>query len=162
MAIAEGDRLPATTFFTMTENGPAPVDSVAFFARRRVVLFSSPGAFTPTDTYRQLPNFITRAAEFRAKGIDEIACTAVNDAFVMGAWARLLRAEGHLTMLADSQGRFAGALGLDRDIENYALGRRGYRFSMIVADGVVEALNVDHGLRDHARSSAAFMLRQLQ
>jgi peroxiredoxin len=143
MTIAVGDKLPATTFMTMTANGPEQVDSNSYFSGRRVALFSVPGAFTPTCSAKHLPGFIDKEDELKGKGIDEIACTAVNDPFVMGAWSKSAGADGKVTMLADGNAAFAKALGLEADMSKFNLGTRGQRYSMVVNDGVVEQLNVE-------------------
>ncbi|AUW58497.1 peroxiredoxin [Sphingobium sp. SCG-1] len=160
MTIAKGEKLPETTFVTMTENGPEPVNSGSYFAGKKVALFSVPGAFTPTCSAKHLPGFIEKAADLKAKGIDEIACTAVNDPFVMGAWAKSAGAEKTVTMLADGNGDFVKALDLEMDGSKFGLGTRGQRFSMIVNDGVVEALNVE-APGDFKVSTAEYMLGQL-
>jgi peroxiredoxin len=160
MTIAKGEKLPQTTFTKMTENGPEQVDSDSFFAGRKVALFSVPGAFTPTCSAKHLPGFIDKAAELKAKGVEEIACTAVNDAFVMGAWSKSAGADGVVTMLADGNGLFAKAVGLEMDGSKFGLGQRGQRFSMIVNDGVVEELNVE-APGEYRVSSAEHMLGQL-
>ncbi len=161
MSIKQGDRLPSASFSKPTENGPEQVDGADFFAGRRVALFSVPGAFTPTCSARHLPGFVDKADELKAKGIDEIACTAVNDAFVMGAWAKAGGADGKVTMLADGNGDFVRALGLTMDGSKFGMGVRGQRFSMIVNDGVVEQLNVE-APGEFRVSAADFMLDQLQ
>ena len=160
MTIAKGDKIPATTFVKMTENGPEPVESDAYFAGRKVAIFSVPGAFTPTCSAKHLPGFIEQATALKAKGVDEIACTAVNDAFVMGAWGKSANADGKVTMLADGNGAFAKAVGLEMDGSKFGMGTRGQRFSMIVNDGVVEELNVE-APGDFKVSSAEHMLGQL-
>lgn len=160
MTIAKGDKIPATTFVKMTKNGPEPVDSAAYFSGRKVALFSVPGAFTPTCSAKHLPGFIEQADALKAKGVDEIACTAVNDAFVMGAWGKSAGAEDKVTMLADGNGAFAQAVGLEMDGSKFGMGTRGQRFSMIVNDGVVEELNVE-APGDFKVSSAEHMLGQL-
>lgn len=160
MTIAKGDKIPAVTFVKMTENGPDQVDSESFFKGRKVALFSVPGAFTPTCSAKHLPGFVDKAAELKAKGVDEIACTAVNDAFVMGAWGKSANADGSVTMLADGNGAFAKAVGLEMDGSKFGMGTRGQRFSMIVNDGVVEELNVE-GPGEFKVSSAEHMLGQL-
>lgn len=160
MTIAKGDKIPATTFVKMTENGPEPVESDAYFAGRKVAIFSVPGAFTPTCSAKHLPGFVEQAAALKAKGVDEIACTAVNDAFVMGAWGKSANADGKVTMLADGNGAFAKAVGLEMDGSKFGMGTRGQRFSMIVNDGVVEELNVE-APGDFKVSSAEHMLGQL-
>jgi len=160
MTIKAGEPLPQTTFTKMTENGPEAVDSAEFFKGRKVALFSVPGAFTPTCSAKHLPGYIEKAAELKAKGIDEIACTAVNDAFVMGAWGNSASAGDAVTLLADGNGDFAKAVGLTMDGSKFGLGQRGQRFSMIVNDGVVEELNVE-APGEFKVSSAEHMLSQL-
>ena len=143
MTIKVGDRLPKANFVKATPEGPQPVDSEEYFRGRRIALFSVPGAFTPTCSARHLPGFVDKIDELRAKGVDEVACTAVNDAFVLQAWAASAGAEGKVTMLADGNGAFVKAIGLDADFSKFAMGTRGQRFSMLVNDGVVEQLNVE-------------------
>jgi len=128
MSISPGDRLPKVTLVKATPDGPQPVDSEDYFRGRRVALFSVPGAFTPTCSVRHLPGFIDKADEIRAKGVDEIACVAVNDAFVMQAWGEASGAAGKVTMLADGNGEFARALGLTMDGSKFGLGERGQRW----------------------------------
>lgn len=160
MPISVGDTLPSTTFARMTESGPEQVQSEEFFAGRKIALFSVPGAFTPTCSAKHLPGFIAKADELKAKGIDEIACTAVNDPFVMGAWAKSAEAGDSVTMLADGNGDFVKAVGLEMDGSKFGLGTRGQRFSMVVNDGVVEQLNVEQP-GDFKVSSADHMLGSL-
>lgn len=160
MTISKGDRLPSTIFTKMTENGPEAVPSDAYFAGKTVAFFSVPGAFTPTCSAKHLPGFIDKAEALKAKGVDEIACTAVNDAFVMGAWGKSAGADGKVTMLADGNGDFAQAVGLTMDGSKFGLGTRGQRFSMLVRDGVVEELNVE-APGDFKLSSAEHLLEQL-
>ncbi|MEJ7934973.1 peroxiredoxin [Sphingobium sp. AN558] len=160
MTISKGERLPSATFMTMTDNGPEPVVSDDYFAGRTVALFSVPGAFTPTCSARHLPGFVEKAQAFKARGVDEIACTAVNDVFVMGAWGKSANADGAVTMLADGNGDFVEALGLTMDGSKFGMGSRGQRFSMIVRDGVVDELNVE-APGDYKLSSADHMLDQL-
>ncbi|MGF7171002.1 peroxiredoxin [Sphingobium xanthum] len=160
MTISVGDKLPETTFVTMTENGPEQVQSKDYFAGKKVALFSVPGAFTPTCSAKHLPGYVEKEADLKAKGIDEIACTAVNDAFVMGAWGKAGGADGKVTMLADGNGTFAEAIGLTMDGSKFGLGTRGQRFSMVVNDGVVEQLNVE-GPGEFRVSAADYMIEQL-
>ncbi|KKC27572.1 peroxiredoxin [Sphingomonas sp. SRS2] len=160
MPISTGDRIPAATFKVMTDDGPAEMSSDALFAGRTVALFSVPGAFTPTCSAKHLPGFVDKADEIRAKGVDEIVCTAVNDAFVMGAWGKSAGADGKVTMLADGNGDFVKAIGLTMDASGAGLGMRGQRFSMIVRDGVVTTLNVE-APREYNVSSADHLLGQL-
>jgi peroxiredoxin len=143
MTIRVGDRLPSTTFVKATESGPEQVNSDDFFKGRKVALFSVPGAFTPTCSAKHLPGYLDHADELKAKGVDEIACTAVNDAFVMGAWSKANDADGKVTMLADGNGDFAKAVGLEMDGSAYGMGKRAQRYSMIVNDGLVEQLHVE-------------------
>lgn len=159
MTIQIGDRVPSATFVKPTENGPEQVSSDEFFAGRKVALFSVPGAFTPTCSARHLPGYVEKAAELKARGVDEIACTAVNDAFVMGAWGKSAEA-GDVTMLADGNGEFAKAVGLEMDGSKFGLGTRGQRYSMLVNDGVVEQLNVE-APGEFKVSSAEHLLEQL-
>jgi len=142
MTISVGDRLPTTNLVKATADGPDQVDTDSFFKGRKVALFAVPGAFTPTCSAKHLPGFVEKSAELKAKGIDEIACTSVNDAFVLGAWAKSAEA-GDITMLADGNGEFAKATGLDFDGSKFGMGTRSQRYSMIVNDGVVEQLNVE-------------------
>lgn len=160
MTIQVGDRLPKTTFVKPTESGPEAVDSEDFFRGRTVALFSVPGAFTPTCSARHLPGFIEKVDELKAKGVDEVACTAVNDAFVLGAWAKQAGAEGKVTMLSDGNGAFVKALGLEMDGSKFGMGTRGQRFSMLVDDGVVKELNVE-APGEFKVSSAEYLLDQL-
>jgi peroxiredoxin len=160
MSINVGDTLPETTFVKMTENGPEPVESKEYFAGKKIALFSVPGAFTPTCSAKHLPGFIDKEADLKAKGIDEIVCTAVNDPFVMGAWGKSAGADGKVTMLADGNGSFAQAVGLTMDGSKFGLGTRGQRFAMILNDGVVEQLHVE-GPGEFRVSSAEHVLEQL-
>jgi peroxiredoxin len=160
MAIKVGDRIPSTNFVKATADGPQPVDSDSFFKGRKVALFSVPGAFTPTCSARHLPGFIDKAEALKAKGVDEIACTAVNDAFVLNAWSDNAGAKDKVTMLADGNGDFAKAVGLQMDASKFGMGQRGQRFSMVVDDGVVTQLNVEEP-GAFSVSSAEHMLEQL-
>ena len=159
MTITIGDRLPSATLLKVTPDGPAAIDTATWFAGRRVVLFSVPGAFTPTCSARHLPSFIEQSDALKAKGVDEIAATAVNDAFVMDAWARESGADG-ITMLADGNAAFVTALGLSTDSSDYGMGMRGRRFSMLIDDGVVVQLHVE-APGDYSVSSAEHLLARL-
>ena len=160
MTIQIGDRVPSVTLVKATPEGPQPVSSDEYFAGRRVALFSVPGAFTPTCSARHLPGFVERADELRTKGIDEIACTAVNDAFVLQAWKESAGAEGKVTMLADGNGELAQGLGLTMDGSKFGLGQRGQRWSAIVNDGTIESLNVEEP-GAFAVSSADYLIERL-
>jgi peroxiredoxin len=160
MSIQVGDRLPKATLVKATPDGPQPVDSEDYFRGRRIALFSVPGAFTPTCSARHLPGFVDKVEELKAKGVDEVACTAVNDAFVLNAWSEQAGAQDKVTMLADGNGDFAEALGLGADFTKFGMGKRGQRWSMIVNDGVVEDLNVEEPGAFNV-SSADYMLARL-
>jgi len=159
MTIAVGDKLPDVKLMKATESGPEAVQTGDYFKGKKVALFSVPGAFTPTCSAKHLPGFVQKAGDLKAKGIDEIACTAVNDAFVMGAWNR---ADGSddITMLGDGNGDLAEAVGLTMDGSGFGLGKRGSRWSMVVNDGTVEQLNVEEA-GEYKVSSAEHMLGQL-
>jgi peroxiredoxin len=160
MTIQVGDRLPKASFVKATPDGPQPIDGEEFFRGRRVAIFSVPGAFTPTCSARHLPGFVERIDELKAKGVDEVACTAVNDAFVLQAWAESAGAGGKVTMLADGNGDFAEAIGLTMDGSKFGMGKRGQRWSAIVNDGVVEDLNVEEPGAFNV-SSADYMIGRL-
>jgi len=160
MSIKVGDKLPSATLVKATPDGPQPVDTDEYFRGRRVAIFSVPGAFTPTCSARHLPGFVDRADEMKAKGIDEVACVAVNDAFVMQAWGESAGASGKVTMLADGNGDWARALGLTMDGSKFGLGERGSRWSAIVNDGVVEQLNVEEPGAFNV-SSADYLMERL-
>jgi len=159
MTISVGDKLPDVTLVKATAEGPQQVSAAEFFAGKRVALFSVPGAFTPTCSAKHLPGFVEKAADLKAKGVDEIVGTAVNDAFVMSAW-NAVAGSSDITMLADGNGDFVEALGLTMDASGFGMGKRGQRFSMVVNDGVVEQLNVE-APGDFKVSSAEYMLGQL-
>jgi peroxiredoxin len=143
MSIKTGDRLPEGSFMRMTLSGPAPITTDEIFKGKKVVLFSVPGAFTPTCSNQHLPGYVEKAEEFKAKGVDTIACVAVNDVFVMDAWGKAKGAAGKVMLLADGNGDYAKALGLELDATKFGMGLRSKRFSMIVEDGVVKELNVE-------------------
>lgn len=157
--INKGDKIPQVNLVKATESGPEQVSSSDYFAGKKVALFSVPGAYTPTCSAKHLPGYVEKAAELKAKGVDEIACTAVNDAFVLNAWNKDAGSED-VTMLADGNGDFAKAIGLEMDGSGFGMGTRGQRFSMIVNDGVVEELNVE-APGDFKVSAADYMLDQL-
>ncbi|CCA93714.1 MULTISPECIES: peroxiredoxin [unclassified Novosphingobium] len=159
MTIAVGDKLPDVKLIKAGESGPEPVQTADYFAGKKVALFSVPGAFTPTCSAKHLPGFVEKAADLKAKGVDEIVCTAVNDAFVMGAWGKAAGSDD-VTMLADGNGDFAKAVDLVMDGSGFGLGSRGQRFSMVVNDGVVEQLNVE-APGTFEVSSAEYMLGKL-
>jgi len=159
MTIKVGDKIPTATLVKASDAGPAPISTDELFGGRTVALFSVPGAFTPTCSAKHLPGFVEKAADLKAKGVDEIVGTAVNDAFVMGAWNKAAGSDD-ITMLADGNADFVEAIGLTMDGSGFGLGKRGQRFSMVINDGVVEQLNVEDA-GDFKVSSAEYMLGQL-
>ncbi|MBV8119473.1 MAG: peroxiredoxin [Alphaproteobacteria bacterium] len=161
MTINVGDRLPSVTLRQVTPEGPKELRSDDFFRGKKVVLFAVPGAFTPACSQRHLPGYVEKAADIKAKGIDEVACVAVNDPAVMGAWGKDQKTEGKVTMLADGSGDFARALGLELDLTKGGLGIRSKRYSMLVDNGVVKSLNVEQQPGQVEASSAETMLRAL-
>ena len=143
MTIQEGDKIPDATLMHMTDSGPAKITTQELFGGKMVALFAVPGAFTPTCSAQHLPGFVDNADAIKAKGVDTIACLAVNDAFVMGAWGKDRNVGDKVLMLADGNGELTGKLGLDLDATGFGLGSRSQRYSMIVNDGVVTKLNVE-------------------
>ncbi len=161
MAIAIGSRLPEVTFKVVTPSGPGNKTTGEIFSGKCVVLFAVPGAFTPTCHNNHLPGFLENLDTFKAKGVDLVACTAVNDAFVLDAWATATGAQGKILFLADGNGDFAKAIGLDLDASGNGLGLRSQRYAMLVEDGVVKALNVEEVTGKAEQSSAAALLAAL-
>ena len=143
MSIKVGDKMPSGTLTLATNDGPQKVSTEEFFKGKRVVLFSVPGAFTPTCDAKHLPGFVERAADIRAKGIDTIACISVNDAFVMKAWGKSQNCDGKVVMIADGNAEYTKALGLEMDASGFGMGTRGQRFALVVDDGVVKSVNVE-------------------
>ncbi|MEE8105392.1 MAG: peroxiredoxin [Planctomycetota bacterium] len=138
-----GAKLPDATLRVMTPEGPAAKTTAEFFAGRKVALFAVPGAFTPTCNNEHLPSFVEHAAEIKAKGVAEIACVAVNDPFVMGAWAQASGAGDAITFLSDGNAEFTNAIGMAFDGSGFGLGTRSLRYAMIVNDGTVTAMRVE-------------------
>lgn len=160
MTIKVGDKLPAATLSAGTAEGPKPMTTDEIFAGKKVALFAVPGAFTPTCSARHLPGFKDHLADFKAKGVDAIACVSVNDAFVMKAWGESQSVLGDILMLGDGNGDFTKALGLEMDASKFGMGVRSQRYSMIVEDGVVKELNVE-APGEFKVSAADYMLAQL-
>ena len=160
MTIKVGDKVPKGQFTRMGANGPEPISTDQLFGGKKVVLFSVPGAFTPTCSAKHLPGFINNAAQIKDKGVDTIACMAVNDVFVMKAWGEHSKAAGKVDMLADGNGEYARALGLELDASKFGMGQRSKRFSMIVDNGVVKQLNVEAPGK-YEVSDAETMLKQM-
>ncbi|NKB44037.1 MAG: redoxin family protein [Alphaproteobacteria bacterium] len=143
MSIVVGESLPEVATFVVKPDGPMATSTGQVFANKRAVLFAVPGAFTPTCSARHLPGFVEKADVIFDKGVDLIACVSVNDAFVMAAWAGRHDAGKAITMIADGNGTFVRAIGLDRDMSERGMGYRSQRFAMVLADGVVEQLFVE-------------------
>ena len=141
--IKVGDKIPSATLMQMKDGGPKPVTTDQLFAGKKVALFALPGAFTPTCSAKHLPGFIQHSEALKGKGIDSIACVSVNDAFVMGAWGEHQKAGDKVMMLADGNGDFTRALGLELDATKFGMGKRSQRYSMVVDNGVVTQLNVE-------------------
>lgn len=161
MTIKVGDHVPQATFTTMTKDGPVQQTADAVFKGRTVVIFAVPGAFTPTCHKNHLPGFLDKADAFKAKGVDTLAVTGVNDVFVMDAWARDAKAGDKIVFLADGSGHFAKALGLDLDLGDRGMGLRSQRYSMLVKDGVVERLNIEETPGKADLSGADHILAQI-
>jgi peroxiredoxin len=143
MAIAVGDKIPSAKLKTMTAEGPKDISTDEIFSGKKVVLFAVPGAFTPTCSAKHLPGFVEKAAEIKGTGVDTIACLAVNDAFVMGAWGKAQNTGDKVLMLADGAAAFTKQLGLDLDLTGPGMGVRSKRYAMVVDNGVVKALSVE-------------------
>ena len=155
MTLKVGDKLPDATFMIMTAEGPKPLTTGEMFNGKKVALFAVPGAFTPTCDKHHMPGFVDRVAELKAKGFDTVACTSVNDVFVLQNWAESSKATGKITMLADGSADFAKKIGLEIDLTARGMGIRSKRYSMAVDNGVVKILNVEDAPPQHEKSSAA-------
>jgi peroxiredoxin len=138
-----GDTLPEAKFMTMTQDGPKPMSTDDVFKGKKVAVFAVPGAFTPTCSAKHLPGFVGQAADIKAKGVDTIACLSVNDVFVMGAWGKSSNVDDKVLMLADGNGDFTRALGLQLDGRGFSMGERSQRYAMVVEDGKVTKLFVE-------------------
>jgi peroxiredoxin len=160
MTIKVGDKMPSGTLTLATKDGPQKVSADEYFQGRKVVLFSVPGAFTPTCDAKHLPGFVEQAAQLKGKGVDKIACLAVNDAFVMKAWGKAQNTEDKVDMLADGNAEYTKALGLDFDASGFGMGTRGQRFALVVDNGVVKQVNVE-AKGEFKVSSADYVLTQL-
>ncbi len=143
MTIKVGDKVPSVKLKQLTADGMKDINTEDVFAGKKVVLFALPGAFTPTCSARHLPGFVEKAEQLKAKGVDTIACLSVNDPFVMNAWSKDQKAEGKVLMLADGNGEFTRAVGLEMDGSGYGLGKRSQRYAMVIDKGVVKVLNVE-------------------
>lgn len=160
MSIQKGDRMPDGKFGLMGEDGPGSITTAELFAGKKVVLFAVPGAFTPTCSARHLPGFRDQAAAIKARGVDTIACMSVNDVFVMAAWGKSADVGDEVLMLADGNGEYTRALGLELDASGFGMGSRAKRFSIIVDDGIVTELNIEPP-GEFGLSSAETVLEQL-
>jgi len=156
MSINTGDKVPSLTLKTMGAQGPEDISTDDIFSGKKVVLFAVPGAFTPGCSMTHLPGFVVNADKIKDKGVDTIACMAVNDAFVMGAWGEAQNA-AEILMLADGNGEFTSALGLELDASGFGMGKRSQRFAMVVEDGTVTHLNVEPGAGIEVSSAEAIM-----
>jgi peroxiredoxin len=154
MAIKVGDKLPDATFMTMSADGPKPATTAEVFGGKKVALFAVPGAFTPTCHKTHMPGFVARMEELKGKGFDTVACTSVNDVFVMTEWAKATNATGKVLMLADGAADFAKKIGLDMDLSARGLGVRSKRYAMAVDNGVVKVLNIEEQPGQVSASSA--------
>ncbi|HMM77572.1 MAG TPA: peroxiredoxin [Gammaproteobacteria bacterium] len=143
MTIKAGDKMPNGSFGVMTDKGPGSISTDELFKGKKVVLFSVPGAFTPTCSAKHLPGFVDKAGDIKSKGIDTIACLAVNDAFVMGAWGKQAGVGDKVLMLADGNGTYTKALGLELDASGFGMGTRGQRFAVVIDDGVVKNVFIE-------------------
>lgn len=160
MTIKIGDKLPETTFMEATADGPGPVSTGDVFTGKTVAVFAVPGAFTPTCSAKHLPSFRDGAGALSEKGVDAIACISVNDVFVMDEWGKASNIDGKMRMLADGNGAFTKAIGLELDASGFGMGARSQRYSMLVVDGTVKELNVEDG-GAYEVSSAEYLLGQL-
>jgi peroxiredoxin len=156
MSLEVGDRIPPVMLQHMTDGGPKEISTEELFGGRKVVLLAVPGAFTPTCSAAHLPGFVVNVDAIKAKGVDEVVCTSVNDVFVMDAWGKAQNAEA-IHMVADGSGDFASALGLEFDLTERGLGVRSQRYAMIVNDGVVEVLNLDEPGKFEVSSAEAIL-----
>jgi glutaredoxin/glutathione-dependent peroxiredoxin len=156
MTVQAGDKVPSCTMKTMGSEGPQDISTEDIFSGKKVLLFSVPGAFTPGCSMTHLPGYVVNADKIKAQGVDSIVCMAVNDAFVMGAWGEAQNAS-ELLMLADGNGEFTAALGLELDGTGFGLGKRSQRFAMIVDDGTISALNVEPGAGVDVSSAETMM-----
>jgi len=161
MTIQVGEKIPAATFKYVTPEGPKDITTAELFGGKKVVLFAVPGAFTPACSQRHLPGYVDKAADLKKKGIDTVACISVNDPAVMGAWGKAQNVGDKVMMLADGSADFARTVGLDIDLSRAGLGVRSKRYSMLVEDGTVKALNVEQVPSQVEVSSADAMLKAL-
>ncbi len=160
MTIKTGDKMPVGKFSRMTKDGPQTLTTDELFKGKTVVLFSVPGAFTPTCDAKHLPGYVALADQFKAKGVDSVACTAVNDVFVMNAWGKSGGVGDKVLMLADGNGEYVKALGLELNASGFGMGMRGQRFAVVVKNGVATHVNVE-APGEFKVSAAEYVLKQL-
>ncbi|MEM7540177.1 MAG: peroxiredoxin [Pseudomonadota bacterium] len=158
MAIKAGEKMPSGALTVMTADGPGPMTTDELFSGKKVVLFSVPGAFTPACSAKHLPGFIEKAADIKGKGVDTIGCIAVNDVFVMDAWGKAQGAGESVMMLADGNGDYTKALGLELDASGFGMGTRGLRFALVIEDGVAAQVHLESAPTDVDASSAENIL----
>jgi len=161
MTIKVGDKLPNATFRVMTAEGPKPKTTDDIFKGKKVALFAVPGAYTPTCSNQHMPSFVNNAAAIKAKGVDTIAVTAINDVFVLDAWKKATNADGKVDFLSDGNGEFTNAIGMGFDGSGLGLGTRSKRYSMLVDNGVVKSLNVEDSPGQCSISGGEALLKQL-
>jgi peroxiredoxin len=160
MSIKVGDKIPSVTLTQMTADGPKPISTDEVFAGKKVVLFAVPGAFTPLCSGQHLPGYLKLVDQFKAKGVDQIVCVSVNDAFVMGAWAKDQQVGDKILMLADGNGDFTRAMGLELDGTGFGMGKRSQRYALIAENGIIKHLGVEEG-RNFEASKAETILALL-
>jgi len=160
MSTQVGDKMPAGSFGVMTSDGPGSISTDELFAGKKVVLFAVPGAFTPTCSAKHLPGFVQNVAALKSRGVDTIACLSVNDLFVMDAWGKDQGVGDAVVMLADGNGDYTKALGLELDASGFGMGQRAKRFAMVIDDGVVSQLHVE-APGEFKVSAAEFILENL-
>ena len=159
--IEKGQNVPSINVFEATADGPKPVSTDDLFSGKKTVLFAVPGAFTPTCSAKHLPGFVEKKDALKDKGVDQIVCMSVNDAFVMQAWGKNQGADGKVAMLADGNGDFTRAIGMEIDASGFGMGKRSARYSLLVEDGVVRQVNVEEAPGQMKVSSAESMLDRL-
>ena len=160
MTLKVGDKLPAASFVAGTAEGPKPMTTDDIFAGKKVAFFAVPGAFTPTCSAKHVPGYVANIDKLKGKGVDEVWCVSVNDAFVMGAWAKDQKSTGKVRMMADGSAALTKAMGLEMDLTARGMGVRSQRYSMVLDNGVVKALNVEQPGKFEV-SDADSMLKQL-
>jgi glutaredoxin/glutathione-dependent peroxiredoxin len=157
MAVKVGDKVPSAVLTEMTADGPKPVSTDELFTGKKTVLFAVPGAFTPVCSGQHLPGYVQNADKFKAKGVDQIVCVSVNDAFVMGAWGKDQQCGSKVRLLADGNAAFTKAMGLELDGSGFGMGTRSQRYAAVIEDGVIKHLGIEEG-RNFEKSKAETLL----